>query len=210
MNVFLYVPNVIGYVRLCLLMTSALYCFSDDDSPQLNGLKNLNVFITCYFLNFVLDGIDGPAARYFDQCTEFGYAFDMILDRIGSSLLFFKLALEFGLKKSSFGTCASTFWLLCMFLDIGSHWLATLAWPKAHKEAHKTNGSISNRVLKCYYGNLFVVCFFSEISLLSILYGNTFIALLCGPIFAIKTFVNVVQLMESSKQLAYKKSEKLI
>ena len=201
MNVFLYVPNMIGYLRLCLLIASALHCFPIESS------YDLNIFLKCYFLNFVLDGIDGPAARYFNQCTEFGYAFDMILDRIGSSLLFFKLALEFGLKKSMFGKCASTFWLLCMFLDIGSHWLATLAWPKAHKDKKNVSNSASNRVLKWYYGNLFVICFFSEISLLSILFGNTYVAFFCGPIFAIKTFVNVVQLLESSKTLAY--NEKL-
>ena len=183
MHVFLFVPNVIGYVRLLFLCMAVFYFES-------------YYFKVFYGLNFVLDGIDGTAARYFNQCTRFGYALDMILDRIGSTLLFIKLS-HLHLKE---------LWILCMFLDISSHWFATLSSSETHKKPR-------NQILKLYYDNLLLVCLCSEGFLMlmidaqlnnSALHWALYFAL--GVAFMFKQIVNVKQLQVSALDLSKKPS----
>ena len=57
-NVYMYVPNLIGYVRVAI--SAASFAVAFRDSKLCLGL---------YFLSFVCDELDGRFARKFNQCS---------------------------------------------------------------------------------------------------------------------------------------------
>ena len=68
--VFLYLPNLIGYVRaICLAIAMK------------NGPSS-TVSLYLLFASFALDYFDGPCARYFNMCSKFGDLLDHFLDHI--------------------------------------------------------------------------------------------------------------------------------
>lgn len=69
----LYIPNLIGYVRLYLL-----YAYFA------NGSKDLLQLLTSLFLDF----FDGAAARYFNQTSRFGCLLDVFIDILTRFLLY--------------------------------------------------------------------------------------------------------------------------
>ncbi|DBA85054.1 hypothetical protein WJX79_010359 [Trebouxia sp. C0005] len=70
-QVALFVPNLIGYLRLVLL--AAAVC-TGVSAPQLTY---------CLFLvNLLLDGLDGIAARRLNQCSSFGAFLDVFVDNL--------------------------------------------------------------------------------------------------------------------------------
>ncbi|XP_060078025.1 CDP-diacylglycerol--glycerol-3-phosphate 3-phosphatidyltransferase-like [Ylistrum balloti] len=73
--VLLYVPNIIGYARLCLLALS----ISTFDTPVM--------FLIFYSVSAILDGFDGYAARKLNQMSAFGAWFDVIVDLISRGAL---------------------------------------------------------------------------------------------------------------------------
>jgi len=187
MEKLFYVPNMIGFLRIFLLITSATF------------YENVDNFTVFYFLSFCLDGLDGFTARALKQETKFGYALDMITDRIGSALLYILL-----IEKST--RYIKFFFILCLFLDISSHWFATLQGKKTHK------GSNENLVLVWYYKpmNLCSTCLFNEMFLLSLNYWSFTLGAgifsrpvqLCiqgflGSFFVLKTGISFVQLIDS-------------
>lgn len=75
-SVLIYIPNVIGYIRLSFLV---LAFFLLPTSPAL--------FITFYSISITLDGFDGYAARKLQQCSVFGAWFDVVIDNVSRGLL---------------------------------------------------------------------------------------------------------------------------
>ncbi|XP_050715674.1 uncharacterized protein LOC126998242 [Eriocheir sinensis] len=75
--VLLYVPNLIGYIRLSLLLLA--FCLLHSSSPAW--------FVSFYTGSIVLDGFDGFAARKLHQCSLFGAWFDVVLDNLSRGLL---------------------------------------------------------------------------------------------------------------------------
>ena len=69
-NVFLYIPNLIGYGRVVLALMSLFYM---SNSP----IKAMIM----YFASAFLDAFDGAAARHFKQSSTFGAVLDMVSDR---------------------------------------------------------------------------------------------------------------------------------
>ena len=55
-NVYVYVPNLIGYARVVLAGVSLAYAFTD-----------MRLSLAAYFLSFVCDELDGRFARKFNQ-----------------------------------------------------------------------------------------------------------------------------------------------
>ena len=55
-NVYLYVPNLIGYTRVALTTLSIAVAFD-----------NMPLCLAAYFLSFVCDELDGRFARKFNQ-----------------------------------------------------------------------------------------------------------------------------------------------
>ncbi|KAG7010848.1 CDP-diacylglycerol--inositol 3-phosphatidyltransferase 1 [Cucurbita argyrosperma subsp. argyrosperma] len=70
MSVYLYVPNIIGYIRVLMNIVAFALCFS-----------NKIIFSVLYFVSFVCDGVDGWCARKFNQVSTFGAVLDMLTDR---------------------------------------------------------------------------------------------------------------------------------
>ena len=133
-NVFVYVPNLIGYARVVLASIALAYAF--DDVPFALG---------AYFLSFVCDELDGRFARMFDQCSEFGKLLDMVTDRLATAGLLMVLGTKF---PTWFFTC-----LALLLLDIASHWLQMYTSVLASRKSHKEVGSNANIILRLYYTN---------------------------------------------------------
>ena len=107
-EVFLYIPNLIGYLRVaCALLSFILMiCFPE----------RWVVAITLYVASFVGDLFDGIAARKFDQCSAFGGLLDMVTDRCATAGLLSALSKEYSdqsqLVLVSFGSLGLIFVLL--------------------------------------------------------------------------------------------------
>lgn len=76
-SVVWFVPNLIGYARILLLITS--YFYKD---------RNFGIFASLYFASFALDFFDGPCARMLHQTSRFGGMLDMLTDRMGTLMLY--------------------------------------------------------------------------------------------------------------------------
>ncbi|XP_039253845.2 uncharacterized protein LOC120330921 [Styela clava] len=74
-DIFFFIPNLIGYLRLLLIGVSWYY------------IEYPSFFIPVYMINVILDGIDGWAARKFNQISDFGAVLDVIVDLIGRGMV---------------------------------------------------------------------------------------------------------------------------
>lgn len=72
-NVFLFVPNLIGYARIVLMLV-AFYYMTNENTYQFT--------VVCYLLSQLLDAFDGHAARLLGQCSRLGAMLDMLTDRL--------------------------------------------------------------------------------------------------------------------------------
>jgi len=72
-NVFLFVPNLIGYARV-ILMFVAFYFMTNPAMYQIT--------VACYLLSQLLDAVDGHAARLLGQCSKLGGMLDQLTDRL--------------------------------------------------------------------------------------------------------------------------------
>lgn len=76
---WLYLPNVIGYIRICLIIL-----FFATQNPLYKVL-----FMSA---NLILDIFDGKVARWLNQTTLFGARFDLIIDMVSLTILSFYAA----------------------------------------------------------------------------------------------------------------------
>ncbi|KAE8144581.1 phosphatidylinositol synthase [Aspergillus avenaceus] len=224
-NVFLFVPNLIGYTRVVFAVASLYYM------PLHPRTCSILYSISC-----LLDALDGASARYLGQSTRFGAVLDMITDRCTTTCLLVFLSSAFPRWSIMFQGLIS--------LDYSSHYIhmyATLAMG-GNRMSHKQIDESRPWVLRVYYSNtyvLFTVCtltelFFIALYLLSFsspplmgdagspqlwdFYGsagalemaraNKIDSLVPWGLFAasmpfmlFKQYVNIVQLMEASKWL---------
>eukprot|EP01098_Paradermamoeba_levis_P005039 TRINITY_DN2138_c0_g1_i1.p1 TRINITY_DN2138_c0_g1~~TRINITY_DN2138_c0_g1_i1.p1 ORF type:complete len:216 (+),score=40.20 TRINITY_DN2138_c0_g1_i1:71-718(+) len=192
-KIFLFVPNIIGYVRIALSVLSFLLAFK---SPVLFSLM--------YATSFLLDGLDGYAARSLNQCTKFGAVLDMVVDRVSTAGLTIVLS-------HLYPNFLFAFILLCM-LDFTSHWIRMYSSLVTGSDSHKDVREDQHFLLKHYYGNrniLGLLCIGNEFFYIfaylhahfasfSLWFGCLW---LCFPIFALKQVINVIQLHASSYEL---------
>ncbi|KAL4811074.1 CDP-alcohol phosphatidyltransferase-domain-containing protein [Aspergillus unguis] len=217
-NVFLFTPNLIGYARIILALVSLHYM---PYHPRTCTLL--------YSTSYLLDALDGAAARHFNQSTRFGAVLDMVTDRCTTTCLLVFLASAFPRWSILFQGLIS--------LDYSSHYVhmyATLAMGngRGHKEVHGE----WPWALRVYYSNskiLFAVCtlnelFFIALYLLSFssdtassmewswsaaamesarankinAYWPGVLFSVCLPVMLYKQYVNVVQLVQASRLIA--------
>ncbi|XP_072044646.1 CDP-diacylglycerol--inositol 3-phosphatidyltransferase-like isoform X1 [Amphiura filiformis] len=133
-NIFLFVPNLIGYGRI-ILMIMAFWCMQTD-----------YIQATFYYLlSGLLDAFDGHAARMLNQGTKFGAMLDQLTDRAGTLGLLIML----GTLYPSY-----VFWFqISACLDIVSHWLHLHSSATSGKSSHKSIDLSGNPVLHLYYTN---------------------------------------------------------
>ncbi|TBU35856.1 phosphatidylinositol synthase [Dichomitus squalens] len=210
-NVFLFVPNLIGYTRVILAALSLHYMSYHP--------KYCTVL---YCISCLLDAVDGHAARALGQASKFGAVLDMVTDRCTTSCLLCYLT-------SAYPEWALAFQFL-ITLDFSSHYMhmnsSLITGSRSHKQV---DGDVS-RLLQRYYDprTLFVVCAGNELFYISLylmkwvhtplsesfgITGDGFVAYLVsftwpeliayvtGPICALKNIVNLVQLWKASKVL---------
>ncbi|XP_077298509.1 phosphatidylinositol synthase [Arctopsyche grandis] len=188
-NIFLFVPNLIGYARIILALISFYFM------PT-----NCVLACTCYVVSGLLDAVDGHAARYFNQSTRFGAMLDQLTDRAGTMCLCVTLA-NFYPKYM--------FWFqLSMTIDIVCHWLYLHTTLLQGKTSHKFIDMSGNPIMRVYYTNkmvLFWMCcgneaFYASLYLLHFTEGPLIdgiglfrlIAYICTPVAIVKSLISVV------------------
>ncbi|KAF2259930.1 hypothetical protein CC78DRAFT_474270 [Lojkania enalia] len=148
-NIFLFIPNLIGYSRVVLAVASLYYM------PLHPRTCSLLYSVSC-----LLDALDGLAARKFEQSTKFGAVLDMVTDRCTTSCLLVFLASAFPRWSLIFQGLIS--------LDLASHYMhmyATLSMGEVG-QSHKNVDESRSWVLKQYYSNnkvLFTFCALNEL-----------------------------------------------
>lgn len=197
-NIFLFVPNLIGYARILLALISFYYMPNDHVIAS-----------TCYLLSGLLDAFDGYAARTLNQSTKFGAMLDQLTDRAATACLVVTLAIFYP---------AYAFWFqISLALDIVSHWLH-LHVSVMKGSSHKSMGLDSNPIMKLYYTSrpvLFVMCagnelFFSMLYLLHFTEGPTVLGISAirvilwtsAPIMFGKSVISAIHLTDASIRLA--------
>ncbi|BFZ63266.1 phosphatidylinositol synthase 1 (CDP-alcohol phosphatidyltransferase1) [Saitoella coloradoensis] len=204
-DVFLFIPNLIGYSRVLLAGASLYYMpFHPKYCTWL------------YVVSCLLDAFDGMAARRFNQCTKFGAVLDMVTDRCTTSALLCFLSSEYPRFTILFQSLIS--------LDLASHYMHMYSTLTTGGESHKKIPKEGNWVLRQYYGNnyvLFAFCacnelFFVALYLLSFpprspprlgyLMGMPLsypyvLAALTFPICAAKQIINCVQMANAARAL---------
>ncbi|KAK4686166.1 CDP-diacylglycerol--inositol 3-phosphatidyltransferase, partial [Tremellales sp. Uapishka_1] len=145
-NVFLFVPNLIGYARVILAAASLVYM---PYHPKLCTLL--------YAVSSFLDVADGQAARALNQTSKFGAVLDMVTDRCATACLLCFLA-------STYPRYALIFQFL-ITLDFSSHYIHMYSSLLTGSSSHKKVTLEVSRILWYYYNDsrtLFLFCFFNE------------------------------------------------
>lgn len=130
--VWLFLPNLIGYLRVILAILA--YYWIDDKW----------LFGACYMASFLADGLDGLAARMLGQTSQFGAVLDMVTDRAATTGLILVLS-----HKYQFHI---TLWIGLVFLDLSSHWFRMHNCLSQGSASHKSD-STAPYLLKLYYNS---------------------------------------------------------
>ena len=181
MTTFLYVANLIGYLRVACLLLAALFS------------ESATTFIYFYVASYALDALDGPVARALDGTSRLGAVLDMVTDRASTAVL---LAL---LQEPQ--------WMIALILDISAHWFHSAASMALGESTHKEP---KDAILKWYYKrtNLFMVCFMSEAFLCGCFLIKRGVAvpvellMTAAPAFILKQAISLVHLVRGSQTLA--------
>ncbi|XP_050441933.1 CDP-diacylglycerol--inositol 3-phosphatidyltransferase [Adelges cooleyi] len=198
-NIFLFVPNIIGYTRIILALISIYFM------PT-----NYKIACTCYVVSALLDAFDGHAARAFNQSTKFGAILDQLTDRCGT--LGLCIALSNFYPKYMF-----LFQLSCI-IDISCHWIYLHSSILQGKTTHKFVDMSENPIMRCYYTSkpvLFFMCLGNELFFASLylahfvtgplIAGHGLFKLLClisFPIMIVKTGISLLHCYVASINLS--------
>uniref|UniRef100_A0A4W5R3W4 CDP-diacylglycerol--inositol 3-phosphatidyltransferase n=1 Tax=Hucho hucho TaxID=62062 RepID=A0A4W5R3W4_9TELE len=104
-NVLVYWPNIIGYIRLVLILCAW------------TAFNNPPVFLSTYSISVILDGLDGWLARRLGQTSRFGAWLDVVTDNLGRSMVWSQLY-EWGWMVSSVEWCV----FVCNHNARGAQW----------------------------------------------------------------------------------------
>ncbi|KAK2701475.1 CDP-diacylglycerol--inositol 3-phosphatidyltransferase-like isoform X2 [Artemia franciscana] len=189
-NVFLFIPNLIGYARV-VFGIAALYVM-----PSLPTIA-----ATLYLLSGFLDAFDGHAARHFNQSSQFGGMLDMLTDRCMTMALLVTL--------STFYPSWVFVFQLSMVIDISCHWIHMHTSLLLGKGSHKYIDPSENTFLRFYYTSrtfLFTMCAGNELfyAMLYLLYFTEgplvlgiglfrILVIVCTPIAVFKSILAVLQ-----------------
>ncbi|XP_045468475.1 CDP-diacylglycerol--inositol 3-phosphatidyltransferase [Harmonia axyridis] len=198
-NIFLFVPNLIGYARIILAFISFYYLST-----------NYIIALVCYTISALLDAIDGYAARYFNQGTKFGAMLDQLTDRCGTMCLCAVLAHLYP---------SHMFWyLLSMCIDISCHWMYLHTSILQGKSSHKFIDMSESKIMSLYYTNrtvLFFMCAGNECFYLAryilfftpgpIIFGVPIISMIqyfSLPVAVVKSGISLLHLVVACKNLS--------
>jgi CDP-diacylglycerol--inositol 3-phosphatidyltransferase len=141
-NIFLFYPNIIGYVRIAFTFLSCYYWFT-------HPLTSAFFFVMSQTF---LDDLDGIAARRFNQATLFGGTLDIVIDRCSFMVYLMGLCVLYPNYMILFQFVG--------FLDISRMWM------KMYSAAVTGNyfKKVDNAILKFYYSEvmLYSYCYCSS------------------------------------------------
>jgi len=202
--VYLFIPNLIGYARV-LLVIAAFYF---NASPAL--------FFACYALSELLDAVDGYAARHFNQSTKYGAVLDMVTDRCSTAALMVLLANYYPTYMFDL--------MALIALDLTSHYAHLYVTLLKGEASHKSVDENTFLPIRLYYGNkyvLFTLCAANEAMFLlpylakhapvhvpligvAVTYGQILVVwqYVVLPLGLAKQFMNLFQLIMAFKGLA--------
>lgn len=89
LKIIFYVPNIIGYLRIAILLVS----WVKWDEPS--------TFIPLFILSSGLDFVDGVIARWLGQTSAFGAWLDVVIDNVSRSMIWTRLMPRFGFLFAS-------------------------------------------------------------------------------------------------------------
>ncbi|KAK9682206.1 hypothetical protein RND81_10G057800 [Saponaria officinalis] len=138
-TIYLYVPNIIGYIRVLMNCVAFAICFSHK-----------GIFVVLYFISFVCDGIDGWFARKLNQVSTLGAVLDMVTDGISTACLSVLLSQIYR---------PGLIFLSLLALDIASHWFQMYSTFLSGKASHKDVNDSSSWLFRAYYGNRMFMAF---------------------------------------------------
>nr|CAG4708429.1 unnamed protein product [Naegleria fowleri] len=196
-KIYAYIPNLIGYLRVFL---SLLSFFIYESYPL--------TVICIYTTSFVLDGLDGIAARRFNQCSRFGAVLDMVTDRFSTAALVTILV--------KFYPSYTSYFILLNILDFVSHWfrmyVSLVVGTKSHKDVDWKRSYLlalyyTNRTFmailcvgnEMFYVMLYALYFYNQ-ALSAGIWKNVLLAVLV-PTWAGKQLMNFIQMYSSANEL---------
>ncbi|EGD77077.1 CDP-diacylglycerol-inositol 3-phosphatidyltransferase [Salpingoeca rosetta] len=202
-NIFLYIPNLIGFARVALLIASLFFMTS-----------NPYVAMSLYWLSAFIDAFDGMAARHFNQCTIFGSVLDMVTDRVTTLCLMMTCGQFYPQYMVAFQLLA--------VLDISSHWLQMYSSMLSGKTSHKFIKLEENALLRYYYTKpvLFTLCSANELFFMALYFAHfningpevvafsvsasvrEWIGWITFPLFALKHLISLIQLVAAASNVA--------
>lgn len=181
MNVAFYVPNLIDYLRIILLLFIPF------------NYQNIVITTVLFFFVFALDGIDGKIARKLQQTSIFGDMLDLFTDLASELILLMILVVYHPHFTAIFIFLA----LLTLFGHFSHVYLAAFGEKKF--EFRKQNKLGINVILKKYLdAGLFMTIL--QVSWYCFLYGlylnhfYSFIGIIMSSIFFIPFFLRVIVL----------------
>ncbi|KAI8782935.1 CDP-diacylglycerol--inositol 3-phosphatidyltransferase [Biomphalaria glabrata] len=200
-NIYLFVPNIIDYLRVVFAFVSFYYMPFDPLKASV-----------CYLLSGFLDAFDGHLARMLNQCTKLGAMLDQLIDRITTMCLCATLCHLYPNYM--------LFFQFAMALDIFSHWMHVQSSVQKGNTSHKKIDLSANPILRYYYHNqvvLFTMCAANELffCMLYLNYFTTgpvipligvglwkFVCVICAPLAILKMVISAIQLVAACENYA--------
>ncbi|GMH53155.1 hypothetical protein TrST_g1692 [Triparma strigata] len=206
-DVFLYVPQLVGYSRVISTLLSMYYM-----TLSLTTGSHYILAINLYLFSFIGDLFDGMAARKFNQSSKFGGVLDMVTDRCTTAGMLVVLTWIFNEPSTKL------LFLFLFFLDISSHWMqmtSSLMLGSHHKS--REGNSKKFILVRLFYESypffgyccvgaeltyvlLYVLNYMPSSPLTS--YVEIALWYVCVPACVLKNFVNVAQLGSASWVIA--------
>ncbi|XP_005157664.1 uncharacterized protein si:ch1073-145m9.1 [Danio rerio] len=122
-QVILYVPNLIGYIRILLVLIAwILY-------------RDPHCFVPLYVLSVILDGVDGWVARRLRQTSRFGAWLDVVIDNVGRGMIW-NMLYDWGWLVSSVEWCV----FVCNHNARGAQWKNSFSESPVWVQAVMANG----------------------------------------------------------------------
>ncbi|XP_059171895.1 CDP-diacylglycerol--inositol 3-phosphatidyltransferase-like [Physella acuta] len=192
-NIYLFVPNIIDYLRILFAFISFYYMPTEPSTAT-----------AFYLLSGFLDAFDGHLARMLNQCSKLGAMLDQLTDRITTMCLCATLCHLYPNYM--------LFFQFAMALDIFSHWMHCQSAVQRGSTSHKKIDLSANPILRYYYHSqavLFTMCAANEL-FFCMLYLNYFstgpiipiigvglwklIWVMCFPLAVLKMLISCIQL----------------
>lgn len=131
--VALYVPNILGYIRIILaLIGLGLAVVVEDvdvdlvDDGANNGATNIAVLIT-WIVAAILDLFDGIIARKLNQTSQFGVLLDIISDNVLRTCTWIAVIISSISKQKSTSSLVTVITVLIATMIICLEWLTMVA-----------------------------------------------------------------------------------